>query len=187
MKHIIILMLVLIAAGLGWNHLNNLSGQNEQKNQPGNKQNLTESEIPKSTGPVISTVSNDIILQRQKIMRDFARRVKLIKKLTDNEEISRQEIAGLAAEIAIDAEDLFTLFPQGTSYNDVSHIKTDARPEIWIEFSKFQTSVEQLIFEAGQLEIEVGGSSERASIMGQLERLGRNGCANCHLSYRRPS
>ena len=185
MKHIIILTVVLVAAGLGWNHLYNLSDQNEQVNLTRSESGLSKLEKPQSMKQDNSAITKDLIQQRQQMMKNFAKRIKLIKALTDDEKVHQQEIVRLAAAITADAQELLALFPRGTSYNDLSDPKTSARPEIWTEYPKFQSSIEQFIFEADRLEQEARGTGEMTAVSRQLTSLGRNGCANCHLSYRR--
>ncbi len=119
-------------------------------------------------------------------MKGFSTRLKSIDELIKRGDFDRKEIAAVAAEIAAEAQDLLALFPQGTSYNDVSDPKTRARPEIWIENYKFQTSAEQLVAEVERLQQEALGSGDLRALSRQLVSVGRNACNNCHINFRRP-
>ncbi len=132
------------------------------------------------------SIPGKVVLRRRQVMKGFSTRLKSIDELIKRGDFDRKEIAAVAAEIAAEAQDLLALFPQGTSYNDVSDPKTRARPEIWIENYKFQTSAEQLVAEVERLQQEALGSGDLRALSRQLVSVGRNACNNCHINFRRP-
>ena len=186
MKHLFILAAIGIAAAFGWRHLNNLAVQTEQSRLNRSFAAITEQQQPKIPSLIDPSIPGKVVLRRQQVMKGFSARLKSINKLIKEGDTTRGEIAAVAAEIAADARDLLTLFPKSTSYNDVKDPKTRARPEVWIEYYKFQASAEQLLAEVERLEQEATGSADMRALSRQLVSVGRNGCNNCHLNFRRP-
>ena len=62
--------------------------------------------------------------------------------------------------------------------------KTDAKPEIWQEWDKFQEAVKTLEQESGQL-AEVAQGNDMEAIEAQVKKLA-GACGNCHKPYRKP-
>ena len=184
MKHLFILAAVGIAAVFSWRHLNNVAVQTEQSQLNYSVAAITEqqSKDPSLIDPLIP---RKVVLRRQQVMKGFSTRLKSINRLIKEGDTKRGQIAGIAAEIATDARNLLPLFPKSTSYNDVTDPKTHARPEVWIEYYKFQTSAERLLAEVERLEQEATGSADMRALSRQLVSVGRNGCNNCHLNFRR--
>ncbi len=186
MKHLFILTAVAIAAAFGWRHLHNVALQTEQSRLNRSQSSSAEVTQPQSPALIDPSIPRNVVLRRQQVMKGFSTRLKSIDELIKRGNVDRTEIAAIAAEIAAEAQGLLTLFPQGTSYHDVSDPKTRARPEIWIENYKFQTSAEQLLAEVERLEQEAMGSGDARALSRQLVSVGRNACNNCHLNFRRP-
>ena len=186
MKHLLILTAVGVAAAFGWRHLHNIALETEQSRLNRSQSGITESKKTQSQALIDPSIPRNVVLRRQQVMKGFSKRLKSIDVLIKDGDAARTQIAALAAEIAIDAQDLLTLFPQGTSYNDVSDPKTRARPEVWIESYKFQASAEQLLAEVERLRQEAKGTGDIGALSRQLASVGRNACSNCHLNFRRP-
>jgi cytochrome c556 len=62
--------------------------------------------------------------------------------------------------------------------------KTDAKPEIWKEWDKFEAAAQALGEESGKL-ANVAQSGNMEAIGAQVKKLG-DACGNCHKPYRKP-
>lgn len=186
MKHIFILTVVAIAAAFGWNHLYNISLETEQSRLNRGLADVTKTEKPQNSALVDPSIPKKLVLQRQEVMKGFARRLKSMNEFTKIGDEQRMLIASMAGEIVAEAQNLMTLFPRATSYNDLKDAGTRARPEVWIENYKFQASVDQLVAEVERLKQEAEGHGDMAAVARQLVSVGRNGCLSCHLNFRRP-
>ena len=186
MKHIFILTAVAIAAAFGWNHLYNISLETEQSRLNRNLADVAKTEKPQNSALVDPSIPKKVVLQRQSVMKGFESRLKSMNEFTKVEDERRMLIASMAGEILAEAQNLVALFPRATSFNDLRATRTRARPEIWIENYKFQTSVDQLVAEVEQLKQEAEGHGDMAAVARQLVSVGRNGCLSCHLNFRRP-
>ena len=186
MKHVLILTVVAIAAAFGWNHLYNISIETEQFRLNRSLVDDAKTDKPQNSALVDPSIPKKVVLQRQAVMKGFESRLKSMNELTKVGDERRTQIANMAGEIVAEAQNLMGLFPRATSYNDLRDAGTRARPEIWIENYKFQTSVDQLVAEVERLKQEAEGHGDMAAVARQLVSVGRNGCLSCHLNFRRP-
>lgn len=61
--------------------------------------------------------------------------------------------------------------------------KTEALPEIWAEWSKFEAAAKTLDEEAGKM-MEAAGSGDKGKIGAAMGGFGKNGCGGCHKVFR---
>jgi len=186
MKHIVILTAVAIAAAFSWNHLYNISLETEQFRLNRSLVDVTNKENFQYPELVDPSILQKVVLQRQTVMKGFESRLKSMNAHTEVGDEGRKQIAIMAGEIVAEAQNLVRLFPRATSYNDLRDAGTRARPEIWIESYKFQTSIDKLIVEVERLKQEAEGHGDIAMVARQLVSVGHNGCLSCHLNFRRP-
>jgi cytochrome c556 len=67
---------------------------------------------------------------------------------------------------------------------DLAAGKTDAKPEIWKEWEKFEAAAQALEQESGKL-ADVAQSGNMEAIGAQVKKVG-DACGNCHKPYRKP-
>ncbi len=97
-------------------------------------------------------------------------------------EVSFTDEAALHARAINDmSQNLLRLFPEGSGY-EVDN-KTNALPAIWERWADFETAVKALQDESAKM-ITVAESGDTAAFGQQIGALGRDGCTNCHDTFR---
>ncbi|MDH3663345.1 MAG: cytochrome c, partial [Alphaproteobacteria bacterium] len=76
---------------------------------------------------------------------------------------------------------LLRLFPEGSGYE--ADKKTNALPAIWERREDFEKAVKSLQDESAKM-VTVAESGDAAALGQQVGALGRNGCSNCHDTFR---
>jgi cytochrome c556 len=74
------------------------------------------------------------------------------------------------------------LFPEGTAKGETGE-KSAALPVIWERWDEFQQAAQAFEQESAKL-VEVAESGDQAAIAQQLGALGKQGCGNCHETFR---
>lgn len=123
-----------------------------------------------------------IITQRREAMKALGKSMGAVKGFVDGKNDLAQAQEG-AGNIVKTASKIADLFPSGTSMTDFPGKKTGAKPAIWSEHDKFLAAQEQLVSESQKL-VEVVKSGDKAQIAAQFSNVGKNGCSNCHNSFR---
>lgn len=123
-----------------------------------------------------------IINQRREAMKALGKSLGAIKGYVDGKNDLAQAQDG-AGKIAQTAPKIADLFPSGTSLTDFPGKKTGAKPAIWSEHDKFLAAQKQLVSESQKL-VEVVKSGDKAQIAAQFANVGKNGCGNCHNTFR---
>jgi cytochrome c556 len=88
-----------------------------------------------------------------------------------------------AGTIASTAAKIPELFPAGTSLDEFPGKKTGAKPAIWSEHDKFLAAQKQLLSESQKL-VEIVKTGDKTKIGAQFAAVGKNGCTNCHETFR---
>lgn len=125
-----------------------------------------------------------LIEERQEFMEGLGDNLKVIRDFVKEGIGTAGDVAEAARKIGEQADEIPTLFPEGTGMHEVD-IETGARPEIWEDPEDFAAKAESLREAALNFaeEAEQHGD-DRASIGRGLATLGRDGCGACHQVYR---
>lgn len=134
-----------------------------------------------ATASVIAVAAVDpgvALKQRKAVMGSMAAHLGGIKAgvAAGNNELVESHataINGLASIIP-------TLFPEGSGQGD-----TRAKPEIWQNWSEFESAAGRLGEESAKL-AEVAKGGDKAAIAAQFAAVGKNGCGGCHNTFRKP-
>jgi len=122
--------------------------------------------------------SGDIIADRQRLMklnggswRDAQDKLKAgnIEAITVN-----------AETLAINAQHIPTLFPQGSTSD-----KSNAKPEIWQKWSEFESAAKNL--ETWSIKLRDAARAKNGDEVQAIAKdFGRNACGTCHTPFRVP-
>jgi cytochrome c556 len=74
------------------------------------------------------------------------------------------------------------LFPEGTAKGETAE-KSAALPTIWDKWGEFEQAAQAFEQETAKL-AEVAESGDQAALAQQLGALGKQGCGNCHETFR---
>ena len=74
------------------------------------------------------------------------------------------------------------LFPEGTAKGETGE-KSAALPAIWEKWSEFEQAAKKFEEESAKL-AEVAAGGDQTAIAQQLAALGKQGCGNCHETFR---
>jgi cytochrome c556 len=74
------------------------------------------------------------------------------------------------------------LFPEGTG-KGAAGIETHALPVIWEQWDEFEQAAQNFEAESAKL-AEAAEGGDQTAIAQQLAALGKNGCGNCHETFR---
>lgn len=133
--------------------------------------------------PVLASPPAEIIKQRQETMKELGGHMKAIKAFAMEGQGSAEDVARRAAEVEQIAAKIPSLFPEGTGMDEVKEPETGAKPEIWLDWENFEKAAVSLETEAGNLQ-KVASNSDESTIRQAFQSLGKNGCGNCHETFR---
>lgn len=122
--------------------------------------------------------SGDIIADRQRLMklnggswRDAQDKLKAG---------NIEAIAVNAETLAINAQHIPTLFPQGSTSD-----KSNAKPEIWQKWSEFESAAKNL--ETWSIKLRDAARNKNGDEVQAIAKdFGRNACGTCHTPFRVP-
>lgn len=101
-------------------------------------------------------------------------------------EVSFGDIATNAQALAEQGKlltaNLEQLFPEGTAKGETGE-KSAALPVIWERWDEFQQAAEAFEQESAKL-VEAAEGGDQTAVAQQLAALGKNGCGNCHETFR---
>jgi cytochrome c556 len=101
-------------------------------------------------------------------------------------EVSFGDIATNAQALAEQGKlltaNLEQLFPEGTAKGETGE-KSAALPAIWEKWSEFEQAAQKFEEESAKF-AEVAAGGDQTAIAQQLGALGKNGCGNCHETFR---
>jgi cytochrome c556 len=88
----------------------------------------------------------------------------------------------LAAQGKLLTANLEQLFPEGTAKGETGE-KSAALPAIWEKWSEFEQAAQKFEEESAKF-AETAAGGDQTAIAQQLAALGKNGCGNCHETFR---
>jgi cytochrome c556 len=124
----------------------------------------------------------EVVTQRQEAMKGLGGHMKAIGESIQSGSPDESLIAEHAGEIGKTASTIPSLFPEGTSLDDVDG-KVGAKPAIWEDWAGFETAANNLGTEAAALAAAADGG-DAAAIEAAFKSLGENGCGGCHTKFR---
>lgn len=125
----------------------------------------------------------EIVLKREKAMKELGGHMGAIKTFLQDGTGSAEDVARRAGEIGAIAAKMPAMFPEGTEMNGAADSKYKARPEIWLDTEGFEKAARRLESESKALATAAGGG-DKAAVAAAFQSLGKNGCSECHKSYR---
>ena len=124
----------------------------------------------------------NIIKYRQAYMQANGAHITMIAAMVKDEVSWDDELVGHAHALHEQSQNLLRLFPENTGKGD-TEVKSVALPVIWERWDEFQQAAEAFEQESAKL-VEVAESGDSAAIAQQLGALGKQGCGNCHETFR---
>ena len=124
----------------------------------------------------------NIVKYRQAFMKANGAHITMISAVVKGEVSWTDELAGHAHALHEQSQNLLRLFPEGTGKDD-TEVKSAALPVVWERWDEFQQAAQAFEQESAKL-VEVAESGDQAAIAQQLGALGKQGCGNCHETFR---
>jgi cytochrome c556 len=124
----------------------------------------------------------NIIKYRQAYMKANSGHITMIAAVVKGEVSWTDELAGHAHALHEQSKHLLRLFPEGSGKGDTD-VESVALPVIWEQWSEFEEAANAFEAESGKL-VEAVESGDQAAIARQLGALGKQGCGNCHETFR---
>jgi cytochrome c556 len=122
-----------------------------------------------------------IVAHRQATMKTMASNVKIVSEFVKGDTDQPAALAA-AKTIVATAKTLPTLFPSGTGLEALPG-KSGAKPEIWTQPAEFASDAAALVA-ATQALLDAVQSGDPAETGKRLATAGKNGCGNCHDTFR---
>jgi cytochrome c556 len=122
--------------------------------------------------------SGDVVADRQRLMKLNGANARDI-----NDKLKAGQIEAIAVNaetIAINAQHITALFPQGSMTD-----KSNAKPEIWQKWSEFEADAKNLQTKAGELR-DAARAKDQAKVEALMKDFGRQTCGACHTAFRKP-
>lgn len=133
-------------------------------------------------GVLAQSDKEGVIKQRREAMKGMGKSLGAVKGYIEGKVDLAQAEQG-ASTIATTAPKIPELFPPGTSMTEFPDKKTGAKPAIWSEHDKFIAAQKQLVSESQKL-VDVVKTGDKSRIGEQFASIGKNGCGNCHNTFR---
>lgn len=121
---------------------------------------------------------------RRALMKEMSGEMKAIAEALDAKSTDTAGMQKHAEVIEADAAKIPTLFPAGSSADDLPG-KTHAKPEIWKDFEGFKAIAATLGANAGKL-ADAAKSGDVTAVAAELDETSHNGCGACHKQFRLP-
>lgn len=125
---------------------------------------------------------DNIVKYRQAYMRANGAHITMFSAMVKDEVSWDDELVGHAHAIHEQSRNLLRLFPEGTAKGEVG-VDTRAMPAIWERWADFEEAAQAFEQESAKL-VEAAESGDQTAIAQQLAALGRQGCGNCHETFR---
>jgi len=138
-----------------------------------------------ATQPVQDTVPVDeLIEERRAQMKDLGEYMRALTRFIKGTAGTREQALSYTTRIIDLAEQLPTLFPEGTGMEDELGIETGAKQIIWDNWQDFEAMATLLSNEVGKLAAAVSTGAERSAVRQQFIQVGKKGCSRCHDDFR---
>jgi cytochrome c556 len=124
----------------------------------------------------------NIIKYRQAFMKANGAHITMVAAMVKGEVSWTDELVGHAHAMHEQSKNLLRLFPEGTGKGD-TEVKSAALPVIWERRDEFEQAARAFEQESAKL-VEVAEAGDQAAIAQQLGALGKQGCGNCHETFR---
>ena len=124
----------------------------------------------------------NIIEYRQATMSAIGDHISMLAMVAKNEVSFTDEAAGHAHAINEMSKNVARLFPEGTGQGETD-VESEALVVIWEKPDEFQAAVESFQEESQKM-VEAAESGDRVAFAQQLGALGKEGCGNCHDTFR---
>jgi cytochrome c556 len=124
----------------------------------------------------------NIIKYRQAFMKANGAHITMVAAMVKGEVSWTDELVGHAHAMHEQSKNLLRLFPEGTGKGD-TEVKSAALPVIWERRDEFEQAAQAFERESAKL-VEVAEAGDQAAIAQQLGALGKQGCGNCHETFR---
>jgi cytochrome c556 len=128
----------------------------------------------------------NIVKYRKAFMDANGAHITMIAAVVKGEVSFTGDIAGNAHALAEQGKlltaNLEQLFPEGTAKGETGE-KSAALPVIWERWDEFQQAAEAFEQESAKL-AEAAEGGDQTAIAQQLAALGKQGCGNCHETFR---
>ena len=122
--------------------------------------------------------SGDIVADRQRLMKLNGASA---RDMNDKLKAGQIEAIAVNAEtIAINAQHITSLFPQGSMTD-----KSNAKPEIWEKSADFETTAKTLQAKAEEIR-DAARAKDQAKVEALMKDFGRTTCGACHTTFRKP-
>jgi cytochrome c556 len=128
----------------------------------------------------------NIVKYRKAFMDANGAHITMIAAVVKGEVSFTGDIAGNAHALAEQGKrltaNLEQLFPEGTAKGETSE-KSAALPAIWEKWGEFEQAAQKFEEESAKF-AEVAAGGDQTAIAQQLAALGKQGCGNCHETFR---
>ena len=124
----------------------------------------------------------NIVKYRQAFMRANGAHITMFSAMVKDEVSWDDELVGHAHALHEQSQNVLRLFPEGTGKDD-TEVKSAALPVIWERWDEFQQAAQAFEQESAKL-VEVAEGGDQTAIAQQLAALGKEGCGNCHETFR---
>ncbi|MBM3518275.1 MAG: cytochrome c [Alphaproteobacteria bacterium] len=121
----------------------------------------------------------DSIKLRRAVMGSIATHMGALGPVAKGEVAMHDEVPWHAGSIARLSAHVVSLFPEGTGEGD-----TDAKPEIWKDWAKFEEAAANFEKAASAL-ADAGGKKDQAALGAAMGEVGKT-CGACHDLFRKP-
>ena len=124
----------------------------------------------------------EIVEQRQEAMKGLGGHMKAIGESLESGSPDAALVEEHATAIANTADAIPTLFPEGTSLEDIDG-KVGAKPEIWHDWAGFEAAATNL-GTLGDALVAAAQTGDAAAMQAAFKTLGEQGCGGCHSKFR---
>lgn len=118
--------------------------------------------------------------QRQALMKENGGYMRILVPVAKGEAQVTDETRAAAQGLVDNAQAIAALFPEGTGPETFAD--TEAKPEIWADFAKFEADAKRLEGAAAQL-VAALEAGDQAEIARHVQAVGGS-CGACHESFR---
>lgn len=123
----------------------------------------------------------NLIKYRQATMKAIGGHMGALGAMAKGEISFTDEVALHAGAINDMSQNLLRLFPEGSGYEIDK--KTNALPAVWERWADFEKAVKALQDESAKM-VSIAEAGDAAAFGQQVGALGRDGCTNCHDTFR---
>ncbi|MGQ9426114.1 c-type cytochrome [Gilvimarinus sp. F26214L] len=124
--------------------------------------------------------ARQLMHERHENFETIGESFKTIRDQLRSKDSDMEAIAKASETINSLSKEIPSWFPEGTGPE--TGIETEAKAEIWQDWSSFTAAADRLVEESGKF-VALTATGDKAKIMGGVRGLG-GACKNCHDSFR---